>query len=182
MIGRIDFTLDDKNLYRAVWALMQATSPAGTAIFLDQVYLRWIKERVLGRFQAEGDDVSGPWEPLAEATVATYRPNQGFSPSPINVRTGAMRAWATESDARFFFKGNTVSMRYPGNVPRGELRKKVLTAQAGRPKGVTGPKTPPRPILGFGPLDLATAVRQYSHWITDFMRSPMDLGAGAGVV
>lgn len=178
VIGRIDFRLDDKKMYAALWATMQAVSPKGSAMFLDQVYLRWLKERAAARFQNQGDDTVGNWAPLKPATLE-YRREAGFSPTPINVRTGAMRAWMTESDPKFFFKGTGVTMRYPGNVPRGELRSKVKTAQSGRGRGNhPGPKTPPRPILGIGAPDLVAAVRLYGNWIEGFMRNPMDLGAG----
>jgi hypothetical protein len=47
----------------------------------------YLVQRASDRFANEGDDASGPWAPLSNATEA-IRASRGFPPAhPINVRT-----------------------------------------------------------------------------------------------
>jgi hypothetical protein len=145
---------DDRGVQRALHALDTALNPVALAVFLGAAVEPWVKKRADTRFAQEGDDVSGPWKPLEQVTQ-NIRASQGFGAAhPINVRTGELERYITESQG--FSNANALgaTLTYPNSAPVGELHNKVKVAQAGgRQAGHRD--TPARPVLGLGPQDLS---------------------------
>jgi len=143
---------------------MFAVGPAGAAAFLGGPMQQVIKTRASERFTTQGEDVSGggwkAWEPLKDSTI-DFRRAQGFGPTPINVRTGELERYITQSDATVTPTATGAAMTYPGQPATGLVREKVETAQAGKPS----PKTPPRPVLGLSTPDLELALVSMNQWI-----------------
>jgi len=137
-----------------------AHSGPGLATFLGGVIGPYLQERAKRRFRMEGDDASGPWMPLSETTHA-FREAQGYSPDhPINHRTGRLERYVTGTSAGVFITGNTATLRFPKNPPRGETAAKLKTAQEGKAR----PLTPARPVLAVNEADMifaGTALAQY---------------------
>lgn len=146
--------VDRKTAGLALEKLERFLSDAWLAFFLETEVEQYIKSRAKRRFDSEGDDVSGPWAPLAPAT-REFRRAEGFDPdAPINVRSRELINWVTQSEGRVAPVGVGVRLTYPGNQPTGELKKKVQTAQSGSTRNRGMRPTPPRPVLGVNATDL----------------------------
>lgn len=140
---------------------MRLSSPS-IAGFLGQVVDPYIRRRARDRFAEEGDDVSGPWEPLSE-TTQRIRESMGYGPTgPINVRTTQMERYVTQSPERLVAHSLGATLYSPGGNPTGELRSKLARAQGSKRKvqGRPGRRgggmgfTPPRPVIGVNERDL----------------------------
>lgn len=135
--------------------LDSALSPSGLATFLGLAAGPWIKERAADRFASEGDDATGKWAPLQEATI-DIREKSGFEGShPINKRTGELEEYITQGQVGITSVPAVSTLTYPKNSPSTKsLREKMSTAQRGR----SNPTTVPRPVLALGERDLAQVV------------------------
>jgi hypothetical protein len=125
--------------------------PAGLSTFLQTVVDPFIRNRIDQRFSSEGDDVSGKWHPLAQATQM-IRASYGFPPDhPINKRTGKLHAQLVghNSDVKPNGFGATLTHPAPG-VLDPLTTKKLTTAQSGSSR----PNTQPRPVIGVNENDL----------------------------
>lgn len=143
-------SVHDKGVQQSLMNLIMLLSPAGATVFLSSTIAPYLAKRGKERFQAEGDDVTGPWAPLKPATVM-MRQQAGYGgEGPINRRTGELEAWIVQDSGFSYPTGFGASMRFPGRKPQGELKKKVETAQSGR----TSPHTVPRPVVGVNENDL----------------------------
>ena len=148
-----DYVIDERSVESKLWALDTALNPIAIAGFLGAQVDPYIRTRARQRFRDEGDDVTGKWAPLQEATW-NWRMNDGYPPEhPINKRTGELEDYVTQSphDLHYHTIGAVLTM--PGIRPSGELKDKVTTAQSGR----ADPNTRPRPVIGMNERDL-TAV------------------------
>ena len=140
---------DTAGVSRMLTWLQMKLSNHGMMAFLAGAVYPYIKERAEQRFTSEGDDASGQWAPLRDATQH-WRQSQGFSPQhPINVRTGELYRYITQSTAAIMPTPKGTIMRYPGKQARAHLREKVKTAQKGKAK----PSTVARPVLVLGVRD-----------------------------
>lgn len=121
-------------------------SAAPMAAFMQSSVVSYIQTRIANRFAQEGDDVSGPWHPLAQETEV-IRQRHGYPGAhPINVRTGQLRAFTTGSFGDVLSGGGNAQLSYPaGSNMTTQLMRKLLTAQMGS----AYPVTPARPVLGF---------------------------------
>lgn len=131
--------------------------------FMQAAVVPYIQQRATDRFARQGDDVSGPWLPLAVATQQ-IRQQAGFQPAhPINVRTGQLRAFVTGSYGRVVSAGGMTDLEYPnpGNM-MGILMRKLMVAQAGTP----APPTPARPVLGFNMNDTVALTAMVAGYLT----------------
>lgn len=91
-----------------------------------------LKERAVERFNQEGDDASGKWAPLRFSTQ-NIRFFEGHNPVwPINVRTGDLRNYVTESNGLALGNGEGATLEWPWPDPSGELMAKFITAQKGK--------------------------------------------------
>jgi hypothetical protein len=114
----------------------------------------YVKERAQRRFDSEGDDVSGRWAALRQATI-DIRTEAGYSAGPINVRTGALEDYITNSEGAYLVEGGDALMVYPGRAPgsasneTGSLAAKLVAAQ----QGLADPYTPARPVIGMNESD-----------------------------
>lgn len=148
MSANVEVFVDDVNAERLLFQMQEVLSPASMAEFLGYEIQPYIKQRASDRFASEGDDVSGPWLPLTDATIG-IRESQGFSEGPINVRTGELENYITNTSGAITASPEAI-LSYPGRDPAGELGDKVLTAQQGK----DSPRTPPRPVIGLDQSDL----------------------------
>lgn len=152
--------VDDANAEAALLRLQETLSPPSLMLFMNSVVEPHIKDRIRDRFNSEGDDASGKWAPLAEATLAV-REAYGFDPGPINVRTGEFREYITGAEGEFKEEEAElgVSWSYPADVGIEEdLYQKLRTAQVGATQSsgqFAGSKTPPRPVLAVSEADQA---------------------------
>lgn len=118
-----------------------------------------LRRRTEDRFANEGDDVSGPWEPLSPATVS-IREGQGIGGAhPINVRTGGMRHHLVDDPPRIATHSLGATMWSPGTEGSGQMQKKVRGAQQGEGNA------PPRPVLGVNEHDLEAVMVQLNNYL-----------------
>jgi hypothetical protein len=143
-------------------ALDDRLNPIGLSAFLQTVVDPFIRNRVDQRFASEGDDVSGNWHPLTQATQQ-IRAAYGYPPShPINKRTGKLHAQLVkQSDVKPTGMGATLEHPAPGSLDP-ITAKKLKTAQMGS----TNPKTPARPVLGVNENDLLFVTSSLAAWLT----------------
>jgi hypothetical protein len=147
---------DKAQIDAMIKSITKVLSFAGISEFLETRAQPYLAQRARLRFANEGDDASGKWRPLSEVTerwrewcAAKY----GLAitgPTPINVRTGALYRWVTETYAVKPFgsaaKDNTVELTLPGKISDPWLAVKLRHAQQG---GFT------RYFSGFGPRPVA---------------------------
>lgn len=144
---------------RSKLAKLQALlDPAAVGVFLNEAIEKQINIRARQRFQSEGDDASGKWAPLSPGTQNIRESMQYGAAHPINVRTGELRDFIENGDARIAIEPSAATLTLPSSVPSGNLGKKFKGAQQG--EGTA----PARPVLALGATDLAqtvTALEQY---------------------
>jgi hypothetical protein len=143
---------------RMLFALETSLNPVAVAGFLGAVVDPYLRGRASDRFASEGDDVTGGWAPLKDATQE-IRSNSGYGAAhPINKRTGELEDYIVNAPHNLSAAPWGASLTLPGTTPTGELFDKVETAQHGRDRTV------PRPVLGMNERDLVfvlTALAQY---------------------
>lgn len=161
----IDFDIvgDEHGVQKMLDRIDSALSPAGLAFFMHGAVQPWLIKRAKARFASEGDDASGKWAPLQQATVE-FRESQGFEGShPINRRTGELEAYITQSDVDVVSAPGVTSLKFPGTNTKASksIAEKMRTAQKGR----TSPATVPRPVIGLGERDLAAVMTELAFHI-----------------
>lgn len=142
--------------------------PTALAAFLGAHIDPYLRRRAKERFQNEGDEMVGSWLPLASATV-TIREASGFpGEHPINVRTGELEDYITGGAANpaLPIPGVGAALDFPGRPATGELKRKVETAQQGKPASAGMRATPPRPVLAVGMEDLAFTVSSLTFFLS----------------
>jgi hypothetical protein len=152
--GFIEFDIvgNERGVQQMLDAVDSALSVTGLAQFLYGMVGPWVKQRAADRFQTEGDDVTGRWAPLQEATVRIRESAGHGGEHPINVRTGELEAYITGGQIGVVSSPGLGVLKYPKDPPKTiALKTKLSTAQRGR----TNPSTVPRPVLGLGERDLA---------------------------
>jgi len=159
----MQMTGDAKQVAHMLNRLYVSIEPAMLAFFLGSTVETYLTKRAQNRFRSEGDSaVGGPWEQLHEATWA-YRSSQGYgSQHPINIRTGEMENYIVGTPGRAYPHSLGATLVYPGTPPKGELKKKVETAQVGQSHR---PITDPRPVLGMDETDLTAVLTSLSLYI-----------------
>lgn len=144
--------VDDVAVVALMSRLAEVLSPYHMAGFLATEINPYLQERTQRRFETEGDELSGAWAALSQATVE-IRESSGYpGEHPINVRTGQLERFMTDGSPNTMAAGYGAMLRYPGGEASGELRTKVETAQSGREEY---PVTPARPVIGLDETDLA---------------------------
>lgn len=128
----------------------RAISTFNLATILEGPVEEYMQQRAEVRFGQEGDDASGKWLELTQATKSIRR-KKGYPESPINVRTGEMRNWVTHAEGQLVLFGEDLALLWPGEEPMGELADKIMHAQAGDRET----RTPPRPVIAANETDLA---------------------------
>lgn len=141
----------DKGVRMMLDRLDTRLNPVAVAGFLGAEVAPYLKHRAKTRFAQEGDDVTGGWAPLKEATQ-TIRASQGYGAAhPINKRTGELERYIT-GDANEKIHPWGASLTLPGSAPAGDLVDKLRTAQAGDTRAV------PRPVLGMNWQDMGAVL------------------------
>lgn len=156
---------DDKGVQRLLNRLETGFSPLAMAGFLGATVGPYLQERAKARFRNEGDDVSGKWQPLKDAT-AEIRKNGPWNVGPyhpINVRTHDMENYVTGSAGDAIMAGPVAQLTYPDpkrNVGT-LLPEKMRVAQRGNP---ANPKTPARPVIGLNVNDLTFVLNELAFY------------------
>lgn len=141
--------VDTRDTERVLDQLADNISPQSLQKFLYTQTAPYLQMRAEERFQNEGDDVVGRWSPLAASTLA-IRASQGFSTTPINVRTRRMKHFITGSFGQVTQLGDISILTWPNPANRTlSLEEKLRTAQVGKAQ----PSTPARPVLGVNQRD-----------------------------
>ena len=157
-----EYVVSERDLQAQLWALDTALNPVAIAGFLGAEVDPYIRKRAQQRFAGEGDDVVGKWAPLHEATQ-NIRESMGYGASgPINRREDELMHYVVDSPHRINVHTLGATLIMPGYPPKGELRDKVTTAQAGRVK----PKTVARPVIGINERDLTAVLTMLFLYIS----------------
>lgn len=140
---------NDAGVQRMLDILDTALNPVALAGFLGATVDPYLRSRAKTRFEQEGDDVTGGWAPLKEATQ-NIRISLGYGAAhPINKREGDLEDYIVDSPNALLVHPWGASLKLPGKPPQGDMIDKMETAQRG------GPRTVPRPVLGMNERDLA---------------------------
>lgn len=164
----LDFDIvgNERGVQQMLNHLDSSLSPVGLTAFLYGAVGPWVKQRAADRFDNEGDDVTGGWAPLREATIK-IRESQGFGEGPINRRTGELEEYITGGTYSITSTPVGSSLKYPGTEPKSKgLREKMRTAQRGR----KSPSTVARPVLGMNERDLAQVVTMLAFHVQGMKR------------
>ena len=152
MAGQADiiFDVDDRDAQGLLDRINELLEPASLAGWGNIALKNYIQDRARKRFVNEGDDAVGRWLPLLPAT-ANIRAMQGYPPDhPINIRTGELHDYITNSPMQIEPLGFGIQATYPGVEATGELGDKFRTAQQGR----QNPNTVPRRVIGMSATDM----------------------------
>lgn len=133
----------------AITSLVYSTSPPALAYFMHTRALNWLQRRARDRFATEGDDASGGWQLLTDATV-NIREAKGFVPIRINRRTSELHNWVVNAEGAVVTSPSLTQLTWPGPAGGGELEEKMRTAQQGK----SDPRTPARPVVAVNEVDL----------------------------
>jgi hypothetical protein len=162
--SNIVFTSDAKSVELMLLRTEMALS-VGMYAFFETQMATWLSERAERRFDSEGDDVSGKWDPLAPATEKIREAGRLAGrwsvgdAHPINQRTGELKDYITAGEGDTFTGMGNTEFIYPSvNLIGGEIPDKMRTAQEGAAVKGTQARfmnpAPPRPVLGVNEVDL----------------------------
>lgn len=147
---------EDHGVEKLLTTLDRALDAASIAFWMQAEAKRHIQDRAKKRFASEGDDVSGPWAPLAPATIAD-RLRQQYPAGPILHRTGELEDYIVNSQGSMDIGSASVSFETPEATGDPELAAKFNTAQIG-----TG-RVPARPVIGLNASDAETLLTSLSY-------------------
>ncbi|URG17386.1 head-to-tail connector protein [Rhodococcus phage Mbo2] len=138
---------------RLLKTLINNTSDAILSTALAGSIHQHLQRRMVKRFAAGGDDASGTWTPLSEATLE-IRQSLGFTrgdrKGQINVRTGHMKDQLTKSKPDVSVTPVAVALSFPGNgiSERPDMFHRTQQALGNR-------RGPARPTLAYNETDVA---------------------------
>ncbi|MGE0342557.1 MAG: hypothetical protein AB7O86_05775 [Porticoccaceae bacterium] len=174
--GEIVITVDNADrIDQMLRAVANSLSPSGLGRFLDKRVDPFLSERAADRFASEGDDASGKWAQLLEAT-GYIRLAKGFGRyHPINVRTGDLRNFVVGTHTTSAVAGGA-SMVKPAVGGSGEMQKKLRAAQ----RGGVGPKGrpfPARPVVVLNSTDRLEIESLLKFWVESAASRAQSRGA-----
>lgn len=171
----IDVSVDGREADLLMRAIESTLMGSTLMDYLQDFMAPYMRRRAAERFAAEGDEASGTWQPLKDATVE-IREKAGFpGEHPINKRTGELEAFMTRGNIDYTIQGNAASMFFPGRTS-GELAEKVKTAQRGKEK----PATVARPVAAVSAVDMAYFMNNFSFWFAKEVQARFHGGGGTG--
>jgi hypothetical protein len=162
---QVQYIVDSMMTRKSLMLAIEAIRPSKLALFLSQDAHKVVMERMEKRFDEQGDDASGKWASLSEATTR-FREAAGFGgEGPINVRTGQLRAWLQDVGSETILDGGGAMFTFPGTAPYDTVTaEKFKTAQGGKSK----PKTVARPVLALGAADILEIQAHLSVFLKAF--------------
>lgn len=153
-------TVQDGEAQALMRAATDATTPASFAKFHYAFTSPYMRSKARDRFKSQGDDASGMWAPLRDATEE-IRENAGFpGASPINKRTGGLEAYIVGRPGEVTVTPIDSALFFPARPRTKAEVEKLKTAQQGKPGGTPlfgksmGAPTPPRPVAAMDATDL----------------------------
>lgn len=158
----LEINVDHHDLDLVMERVQMALADEQISAFMEEIVIPYEHHRIEDRFAHEGDELTGPWAQLRDATIA-IREAKGYSAGPINQRSGEMLQFLTSNSELRESGGGIVTATIPGTDIAGEMLDKIMTAQLGRKT----PSTKPRPVLAIGPKDIAAIVTGFRTWITE---------------
>lgn len=162
----VAWNIDVAPVLGAIDRLRLTLTPTSLERFLLLVAHPYLVERIEDRFEAKGDDVSGKWEPLAPSTMM-IRILQGYSPTPTNIRSGAMfDALRQARNVRPMATGAEISMGHAA-VSDTKTKQKIKVAQQGGTAPNAGRDTPARPVIGMNARDLGVMSTSFEKWLKE---------------
>jgi hypothetical protein len=172
----VTIVVEDEQVRNVIYRLDIATMVIGMSMWANSVVDPWLQQRARNRFVAQGDGASGKWKPLTEFTQE-WREMQGYSPDPINIRSGALAEWLIfEADGTFMEVGNHAGVYYwPGvHLPYDDfIAAKLHTANIGRKRGenkmLPNATTPKRPVVAIDSTDVLALLTSYHDFIVEFV-------------
>ncbi|UYL87041.1 hypothetical protein SEA_HOLLOW_20 [Gordonia phage Hollow] len=161
-MAEISYTVSTKRVQLRIRAIEQRISASGMAAFFMSVGHLHFQQRVSERFAQEGDDASGNWLPLADATLKE-KAKAGYPPY-INVRTGAMRAYLENAPGYIIGGGKQgTSFGWPRAAPSKNLQDRIKLAQFGDFEN--GREVPARPVIAADATDMMTLAKLLDAYI-----------------
>lgn len=157
---RIAVDIHDAAVRELVDRVMLALRPEVLRDFLIDDVRPYMQDEIVARFAFEGDDASGDWPRLSDATQ-NIRAHAGFGPdSPINERTGQLVEYLV-ANWDTFVDPIGANLVIPGEA-QGSMEAKIRHAQVGSPAGENplfpNSSTPPRPVLALDEENLVAVM------------------------
>lgn len=156
----LETKVDNKRPTLHFRALQKRVEGAGLAAFMQGFAAPLLQDRARARFAEEGDDASGKWKPLVDATIAR-REKKGQVPIKINDRTGLMRKWVENAPGKIVAVKASAALEWPGTPDNRTTGKKLKVAQT----GLSDPYTPPRPVVAIDGGDMLTILVALESWV-----------------
>jgi hypothetical protein len=172
---------DDSGVEAMLDALDTALNPIALVGFLGGVVDPYLRGRAKARFASEGDDVSGKWAPLGEATQA-IREQMGYGAAhPINRREGDLEAYITQQDAAVHPNPLGATLSLPGRGGGPDMHDKMVAAQQGG-TGPSGKPFPARPVIGMNAQDLIFVLTALAEHVNSANKIAGSTNVGPGKI
>lgn len=174
----VHVVVDDSDARRKLDRLADSLTPSVFRTLFDDKVELYFRGRMMDRFSSGGDDATGAWAPLSDATIKTKQ-RQGLL-SGINIATGEMRDFLVGGTIDATLVGGDVQFTYPGNEPSPEVETRMTMAEQGR-KGRQGRDSrgrfkkkskgqPARPVLSVNESDMRFLTEAVMDSIEEYVR------------
>lgn len=164
--------LAKQGTFQSVEALLREFEDTMTseslADFMGKVIYPYLRDQSLDRFESEGDETTGKWAPLSDASER-WRRWDGVGGDDLNKRTGKLEEFIRQAVPTIIRGSDSAILQYPGGLPGDKnTAQKYRVAQQGQAAGVDKrrkPKTPPRPIVAVGVEEFAVVSSRLEKFI-----------------
>lgn len=161
-----------RGTFRSVEALLESMeedlSGESLADFMGKEIFPYLRDQSLDRFETKGDETTGKWAPLSEASER-WRRWDGVAGDELNKRTGKLEDFIQQAIPGLLVGSDSAVLQYPSGMPSDKnTAQKYRLAQQGQAAGVDKrrkPKTPPRPIVAVGVEELAVVQSRLERFI-----------------
>lgn len=147
-------SVDTRSTKAVLDQLERNTNPLGLATYMGTIAAPYFSRRARDRFKTGGDNASGSWAALTEATKE-IRQNLGYSSGArkgeINVRSGRMQDWLVRPNIVLAEDAAGTTLTWPGPEDRKMVER--LAQAAGRRRG------PARWVIAYDAGDVAYLLR-----------------------
>jgi hypothetical protein len=158
--------------FNSIEALLQdfedTMSSESLADFMSKNVYPYLRDQSLDRFETEGDETTGKWAALSDASER-WRRWDGVGTDDINRRTGKLEEFIRQAVPTIVRGADSAILQYPGGMPGDKYTaQKYRVAQRGQAAGVDKrrqPKTPPRPIVAVGAEEFGVVQSRLEQFI-----------------
>ena len=119
-MAQAEIYIDDAAVQKHLQIAIESLSDDNLAKWAHDYATPYLRERARKRFASEGDDASGPWEPLADSTLKRKSGNR------ILRDTGKFYRYVTNTTSGVSRMDGGIEAVFPKRQPTGDHNQKIL--------------------------------------------------------